>query len=317
MQRRVAALAIASREDALLVRIVDGRDPERLSPPLTIRLEGEAASRFGGATVEPGTVLLLDGVSVRPHGAESIVVTTRAVVASVPPSRAAVALGEAGVFRLDGFDLGSRSHLVRTGSVVERVPAEEGLRTAENLGLPLTPAGMRFLRAVEGAQAEIEEAAAALAVDRRLGIDPAPARHGRTLSVGLAGHADLLHDVDIERARSQPDVAVVLVDREGAWCLVHRGPFMLHRVSSWGPCVVDCGFSEPPKEPGLYLFTGRNAWSYGDGRVDDIEEGVDGAYVPATEEAIAAVGIAMEEVRAAATDLEIELEPKPCLPGGR
>lgn len=72
-------------------------------------------------------------------------------------------------------------------------------------------------------------------------------------------------------------------------------------------------------EPRPCLFTGK-PWSYGDGRVEEIEEGIDGIYVAATEEAMAAVGITIGEVRSNAADLEIDLDrealpvpsPAPC-----
>lgn len=313
MTRRVAALSLARDEDVLLVRIVDGREPGRLSPPVTLRLEGEAAARLRDADVEVGAVFVFGGVTARPTEPDGVSAAARHLVASLRPAVAAVVVGTAGRHGLEGLDATGDAYLVHADGEVLRVPAVEGLHAAERLGMPLSSAGMRVLRAIEapvaqGTAMEIDLAFAALAGDADMGIEPEPAVWP---GGDLDGYAELLHEAETERARTQPDAAVVLVDRQGAWCLAHRGPFMLHRVTAWGPAVRDCGFNEPPTEPGLYVFTGDHPWSYGDGRVEPIEEGIDGTYVPATEAALGAVGITMDEVCLEAAELGIGLDAAP------
>lgn len=106
---------------------------------------------------------------------------------------------------------------------------------------------------------------------------------------------DLEHDAEEDRARAQPNGALVAAYLDGdkihTQILAHTGPYMFYAVREAGLDCQDMGI-ELPEAPGLYVIKDPKPWVDHGGPWNEYEydEGLEGTLTPATPEQIASWG---------------------------
>lgn len=114
-------------------------------------------------------------------------------------------------------------------------------------------------------------------------------------------------DANAERARSQPNSALVVAYRDGdrvhGHVLAHTGAYLFWQVADLGYDPWELGIGQP-EAPGVYVLENGTVWTDHGSPANDFERdsGIDGPLVPATVEQIAAWGFDEAKIMATLRD---------------